>query len=107
MSSTVLVWIPAKWGVAPYRFPWQYLLMHSGTGKNNKSYKLGVQYALEDLAAGRPRQFTYMEMWRARDAGQPYEYREWAQPRGYYASDMERGYQDTWRAAKPSPVIVD
>jgi len=73
----------------------------SVTGKNNtnKSYKLGVQYALEDLAAGLPRRLTYRECQAARAAGVEAEYRPMPQPRGYYASEMERGYQETWKKA--------
>lgn len=73
-------------------------MAHTGTGTKNKSYKLGAQYAREDHAAGLTRRLTYMESYRARERGEEPEYRPWLQPRGYYASDMERGYQDTWKA---------
>jgi hypothetical protein len=73
--------------------------MVTGKSTTNKSYKLGAQYAREDLAAGLPRRLTYMERFRARERGEDPEYRPMTQPRGYYASEMERGYQETWTAA--------
>lgn len=79
--------------------------MVTGKSKTNKSYKLGVQYAKDDFAAGLSRRLTYMERKAARERGEEPEYRPMAQLGGYYASEMERGYQETWKALEV-PVTV-
>lgn len=69
------------------------------TGKNNtnKSYKLGAQYAILDFSAGLERRLTSSERFEACKSGLPVqEYRPMKQPRGFYGSEMERGYQETW-----------
>jgi hypothetical protein len=76
------------------------LSMPTGKSKTNKSYKLGVQYARADLAQGLPRNPAYRERWDASLRGEALEYRPFVQPRGYYASEIERGYQETYAEAE-------